>query len=417
MKESDRFELRRLELSKEINGILKTGITDENRESFVGLEKQYDDAGIAKRAAIKVESGETRAAETLPPGDNPEDREKRALIKRSKVGPILQEVIDGSRLMEGPESELRAELFGENSHGMVPFELLDPELGREERAITPVAAAAQSDSYRAPLLQRIFTRSVAARLGVNMPSVPPGQAVFPIFNQGGGPTAANAAKDAAADATAGSFTGETLSPIRLTGRYEFRVEDAAVFPGLEAVFREDLVAVMSDAMDNSVVNGNGVAPNVNGFLAELPDPTAAAAVVTFDSGIASFAGLIDGITAYVPSDVSGVVGAATMRKFASTFRNNGSDGTLAQFLASTGVNVAASSRIPAVAANKQKALAVRTAYPGANAQAPIWSGMRIIRDEISNAAKGQIALTAIMLWNFKIVREGAFSILEFQVAA
>ena len=416
MKESDKRLLKLSELRTAQNAVLAAGITDENREEMRTRDTEIQNLEVEYRAAVRSEDQEDRAAVREPEDSDPATRELRALVKRSKVGKILQEVIEGSRLMDGPEAEIRSEIFGENSHGVIPFELLDPENDPEHRAVTPVAAAAQSDSFRAPLLERIFTRSVAARLAVNMPTVPPGTAVFPIFNQAGGPAAANKAKDAAADETAGSFTGETLSPIRLTGRYLFRVEDAAVFPGLESVFRQDLVAVMSDAMDDALVNGTGAAPQVNGFLSELADPADPADVVTFDSGIASFAGLIDGITAYVPSDVSGVVGPHTMRKFASTFRNNGSDGTLAQFLASTGVNVAATSRLPDPNAMIQKAIAVRTAYPGANAQAPIWQGMRIIRDEISNAAKGQIALTAVMLWNFKIVREGAFAILEFKIA-
>ena len=414
MKESDKRLLKLSELRTAQNKLLAEGVTDANREEMRNRDSEIENLEVEYRAALRSEESETRAAEAIPEGETPESREKRALIKRAKIGNILAEVVDGSRLMDGAESELRAEIFGENSHGMIPFELLDPE--PEARAVTPVAAAAQSDSFRAPLLTRIFTRTVAARLGVNMPSVPPGKAVFPAFVQAGGPAVSNKAKDAAADATAGSFSGETLSPIRLTGRYEFRVEDAAVFPELESVFRTDLVAVMADAMDNAIVNGTGAAPQVNGFLSELTDAADPAAVVSFDTGVASFAALIDGLTAYVPSDVSGVVGPHSMRKFASTFRNNGSDGTLAQFLSATGVSVAASSRIPDPSANVQRAIAVRTAYPGANAVAPIWSGMRVIRDEISNAAKGQIALTAIMLWNFKIVREGAFSILKFQVA-
>ena len=40
--------------------------------------------------------------------------------------------------------------------------------------------------------------------------------------------------------------------------------------------------------------------------------------------------------------------------------------------------------------------------------------MEVIRDPYTGAAHGQVALTAIMLWNFKILRETGFGLFQIQ---
>ncbi len=51
-----------------------------------------------------------------------------------------------------------------------------------------------------------------------------------------------------------------------------------------------------------------------------------------------------------------------------------------------------------------------------NAVAPVWEGVQLIRDEVTAAAKGQIAVTAVALWGFKILRSDGFERLRFKVA-
>ena len=223
------------------------------------------------------------------------------------------------------------------------------------------------------------------------------------------------AKDGAKDAEAAAFTGQTLSPVRLTARYLFRVEDMAVFPGLEDVLRRDLRRQMSDEMDNQIVNGDGTAPNVSGLLAELSDPTAPTAVVTYDSYVSTWAGLVDGETAFGLSDIAGVIGATTFAKVASTFRN-GANVSADAYVRQQTAGIRVSSRIPAAASNVQQAIASRNSYPGSNAVAPIWRAFDLIRDNVTNAAKGQIAITALALWNFKVLREAAWKQIAFKIA-
>ena len=62
-------------------------------------------------------------------------------------------------------------------------------------------------------------------------------------------------------------------------------------------------------------------------------------------------------------------------------------------------------------------LVALTAYPGRNAVAPVWRAFELIRDPYSGAAKGEVSLTAIMFWNFKVLRTDGWARFEFQLTA
>ena len=75
-----------------------------------------------------------------------------------------------------------------------------------------------------------------------------------------------------------------------------------------------------------------------------------------------------------------------------------------------------SSRIPASSSNIQTNIMALTSYPGRNAVAPIWRGLELIRDPYSNAGKGQVRLTAIAFWSFKVLREAGWNLWKVKTA-
>ena len=69
----------------------------------------------------------------------------------------------------------------------------------------------------------------------------------------------------------------------------------------------------------------------------------------------------------------------------------------------------ASANVPAASGSVQQGILAKLGAADAiNAVCPIWEGLRLIRDEISNAAKGQIVVTAVALHNFAILRADGF---------
>ena len=384
---------------------------DEGTRRVQALETEF-------RASVVVEAGEEEHRNQESPDG--EEVERRKLLVRSSVIPFIAEATDG-RHVDGAEAECRAAVLGDDGGNQMPIDLLlsSDEVERrsqtEHRAdtVTPVAAAALADGSQASVLERIFTRSVAARLGVAMPSVAVGAEVYPIMTSG--TTASMAADGTHVDAGAGAFTGHTLEPVRLTGAYLFNARQTLQLKNFEAILRRDLAAVLSDAMDDQVVNGNGTAPNVSGFLTELPAVTRPAAADTFASYLEKFTGAVDGLNAYTLGDLRAVMGASSYSHMYSQYRSDNSDLPAYEALASRVGGISVSSRIPAPTtsggeANTQRNVLALTSYPGRNAVAPVWRGLKLIRDPYTLAGKGQVRLTAAMFWSFKILRETGWSL-------
>ena len=271
------------------------------------------------------------------------------------------------------------------------------------------------------MLERVFTRSVAARLGVSFDTVEVGASVYPVMLTG--TTASAQAASGEQAAVAGSFEGHSLSPRRISGSYEYQIEDAATMPDLEATLQRDLAAVLTDALDDQVVNGDGTAPNFTGFLAELEAADDPAAATVWADVLSLFAGEVDGLNAYELSDLRAIVGPASFRYLANLFPPVASvthpqQSSLDYTRERTG-GLSASSRIP-VAGNDniQTGIMALTSYPGRNAVLPVWNtgGFSLIRDPYTQAKKGVVGLTAQMLANFKILREAGWSLFKIRTA-
>ena len=356
-----------------------------------------------------------------------EERERRRILADSSIVPFMAEALEGKKL-DGREAEVRAAVLGENAGNEVPIDLLLNTNWLEQRAlfaegklelrqtdaVTPVDAAALADGSQAAIAARVFTRSVAGRLGVAIPTVPAGSAVYPIMVSG---TTAEMANDGArVDAAAGSFTGHNLDPIRVSAAYLFNVRQTLQLRGFEDILRRDLAALIADKMDDQVINGNGVAPNVNGFLNELPAAAALTAVSSFASFLSIFSSRVDGLNAYNLSDLRAIVGKDTLEHAYTIYHTNGETPAY-EFVASRINSMGVSSRIPAKDASKdQTNIMALTSYPGRNAVMPVWRGMELIRDPYTNAAEGQVRLTAVAFFNFKVLRETGWHLFKVRTS-
>ena len=222
------------------------------------------------------------------------------------------------------------------------------------------------------------------------------------------------------DASAGSFTGFTLEPTRLTAAYLFNSRQSYQLRNFESVLRRDLLAVMSDAMDAQIVSGDGSAPNVTGFLSELTAPSRPSAADTYASYVSKFAGMIDGLNAYRLSDLRSVVNPATFQDMISEYRGTNDNTTAWEKVRELTGGISVSSRVPNTAVTGEAStylnITALTSYPGRNAVAPIWRGLELIRDPYSNAGKGQVRLTAIAFWSFTILREAGWQLWKARTA-
>ena len=201
-------------------------------------------------------------------------------------------------------------------------------------------------------------------------------------------------------------------PRRISGAFKFTVEDAARLSGMEEALRANISAVLSDELDKQAINGSGTGDGtLNGLLNILTDPAAPAAnAETFARYVSAAASHVDGLFAVELAGVRQLVGVQTYGHMAGTFRAN-EDATMAEawLMQRTG-GVRTSRRIAAPASNIQNAI-IRRSNPAGDRVAvmPVWEGLQMIRDPYTNARKGEVALTALMLVGDVIVlRGGAF---------
>ncbi len=376
------------------------GQADSLTREIRGLEVRY------RAAALAEEEEDRKAADGDPTA---EGNKLRDLERRCSVTAFMSEAVTGNE-GKGAAVEFRAEVMGKAAApGFMPIRLLltgDDER-REDRAVTPVADAAKGLGTQAPILPRIFSQTIAAGLGVAMPSVPMGVRTWPVMT--GGTTASMQEPSGEQAAVAGSFAGHELGPLRLTGSYEFRVEDLQLLSGLEEALRRDLRMIIADQMDNQVINGDGNAPNVRGFIGggDVPaGPAAGAAAFGYNDLVTAFTDGVDGHTAYMLSNVSGVIGVDTYKHAETLYRANNTDDSVYDVMSRRAGGLRVTDRL--AAGKVQESIFARTSFPGTTAVAPVWDAVQMIRDPYTRAQAGEVRITMLTLWNFKVLRGQAF---------
>ena len=415
MLKSTKLALRASEIRQKVNEL---PVDDAEKRSALLAELSTVETEF--RAALTAEA--TEDTPTHPgEGLSAEERERRQLENRAELRQALFAVMN-ERALTGAEAELQ-QAVGLSGH-TIPWELLAPrhvDAGVAEHRVDAVSAA-PSDSHlmQHSIIGRVFARSATMALGVAMPSVPVGEQNFPVISAGS--DASVLAKDASVgDAGAATLTAHTISPTRLQVEYIFRREDQAVLMGLEEALRRDLSGTLSEQLDKQVLVG-GASPNFGGFLSTpgqggLPARADTPAIVDFSLAAAELALGIDGRYAGGLDEVCSVVGDATARKLATVFQTNDSDSALA-YSARVSKKTMASANIPAAAANFQQGVVARVGGEGMNAVAPIWSGVAMVRDEVSQVLRkqGQISITAIMMAGFSILRAAGFARTKFKIS-
>ena len=419
MTNRQKLEVRASEIRERLNELSNLDeLKEEHRAEIDRLSTEYRGVEAKLRASILGEgaAGDGAADEGAADegaadegaGEDAEAVELRQLQDRVELRRYMaaaaQDVDPG-----GAEKEL-VDALGLTNAGagvVVPWVALDVE----ERQDVATTAPATVNRSMESILGRVFARTSAAWAGVRMPGVGVGERDYPVLTTG--TTATTEAKGATVDAGAATFTVVSIGPRRLTARYLFAVEDLAVFSGMEEALRADLGGTMGEELDKALLTGDGTSPNVAGFFDNdaLSAPTAAASETDNAGYVNAITDRVDGRYAVDASTVRMLVGSKTYGHMASKWLASTDTSALSQVRAMSG-GVRVSAHVPAVAAKKQEALLIRG---GGSAVAPMWPVLSMIRDPYSGAAKGEISLTVVALYGFKIVRAAGYARHQFQV--
>ena len=291
---------------------------------------------------------------------------------------------------------------------------VERQLGRVEHRADAVVntAADQTDELEVAYLNRVFRNSAADFLGCTNMSVPAGEPYATVMATGG--VAEFAARNAAIDADAATFSAQQMEPVRMGAAYLFNIEDLARSKNLEERLIADLRMVMSDKRDDAVINGDALldASAVSGIVGAAEQVSISQAnlnqinFVTFmQEVIAKIVG-VDGLYSYVTGDKSFLAGPYLYNHMvAEVMTNLGL--TASEKLTQLGVNHRASRFISTEAepaAGKTNGVVVRKLHIANAAIIGMWPGIEMIRDIYTGASKGQVRVTMNSLWNHMVVR-------------
>ena len=398
MTEKQKIEVRLSEVKKGLNELgSKPELTEEDKAQFEKLKGEYGDLEVRHQALIMSEPEPEK--ETT---EKPEDVERRQLVESCNLANIFENVLE-HRASEGPEKELQKEL-GLNDN-QIPLALL------ETRAVTPVPGDGEVGSSQDSILMPVFADGAAAFLDVPMPTVGVGDKIYPVLTNRPDVKGPFKESEEAGEST-GAFEVQILQPSRIQASFFWRRSDAARFSGLAEALRMALNEGLGEKMDYEILRGAG------GLLTGTNLPAnAAGARATYLEYITKLAyGRVDGRYATSPAAVKTVMGKDTYVDVSNMFRANESDRSALDRLMDVSGGIRVSAHVAAVNAKKQKTVS-RIGGNGRAAVAPIWDGITLIPDEITKADTGEIKVTAVMLFNFQIIRKEDWHKQEFQVAA
>ena len=396
-------------------------LTDEQRAELGTLGTEHQDTEAQLRAAI---ASAPDADPAIVPTVDPEVRERLELRGRASLGRYL--VCDAHRpAVTGPEAEYQAACKVPG----IPIDLFEQDRPETRADVASGVPATGAGATLAPIQPFVFAQSIAPMLGIEMPSV--GSGSYSEMTISTALSAAAKSKATAQESTAAVLTPATATPRSIRGRLTLNLEDIAAIgqANFESALRQNAQAVVSDALDSQIITGNGTAPNLNGLIKQLTDPTNPTVIATFDAFVASFADSIDGLWAPTMMDLGMVVNVDAYKLAAKSYRdrvidtgNRGGvslgDKTAADYLRAYTGGFWTNKRMPATASTIARGIVHRKGRMGLRtACLPTW-GSIAVDDIYSDAQSGQRHFTLNILVGSKVllVQPDAYGLVEFKVA-
>jgi len=402
----------------------------ERRDQLSSFNTQIDDAMGRYSTALADEDQKRSAGTTVqtPVADTsrPEVDKLIRLRNRTTLGAYLGFAQNPGTTLSGAEAEFTQE-FTPSSRGvrggpMVPWEFFLPskdfnELA-EKRSLTDLTAGADTnmvtptaDENRAEVLRRLFQGSTLDYLTVDFRSVPDGAYVTPSFSTGADPDSAKAtvAKASKIGVSDTAITAVTLKPERFGAMYEFSVEDETLLGGLAALHQDDLMRAMQDALDRK---GLGI---ITGATA------AHGKTLSAESGFADYIAIgndkIDGIFSQSYNH-SKVLMPAKVYTHALGQRSSLIESNAVQLLARDGIEVRGTQKLTVPTSGGSANIGVVYVIKP-NGERPImavWRGVELVVDRVTQADAGVTRVTAYMLVNGMLPRQGVIVQDAFQIA-
>ena len=318
---------------------------------------------------------------------------------------------DGQTL-DGASKELREAIFGANTLGYMPLELL--EFRADAVTNIPVSSDAVPSNVQ-PIMGRVFAESASQYLGVQSPTVAVGTNAYPRLSAG---TTGDVRSDGVElDGSAASLVIESIAPVRLTASYTYGRETLSRVAGFEEALRADIQGVLSEKRDALAINGQAavtdVSPKIDGIINSLADPTNPTDVAVWSDYLDAYDSHVDGKYASNDGQVRMLVNPENFR-MARKLQIPTSGQLLREMLPSGRFRVSAN--MPATDATIATALTFASGASGRGFFMPTWRGLEMLVDPYTLHKKGQRILSAVMMIGADLVDASAYKRIEFKLS-
>lgn len=423
MTPKQKLEVEQSTHRQKINELLGKGdqLTDDERTELGTLTTRMQELELELRAAIVADGADPEKPEvTEEPTEDTKAREFRELRSSIRLGNYVGAAME-MRSVDGKEAEFNQEV-GLRQPGEIPLELLAPVERRsagdgiETRATTNVDTTRRQQRW----LDRLFSETAAAHLGITFETVESGVASFPVTTAGA--AAAQRGRAQAADDAAWTVGTSELKPTRNAVRAVFTAEDALRLPALEEALRRDLGMALTEGVDRSIFVGDGGANEDSADIAGLntladigEHEITQANKVTANGSLAAFLAMIDGKHAGMVEDLRVVLAVGAHNLWAGTIANAAAENqTVLGFLKANGLSARVRGDIEtATTAGKFGAFVGRGRGIEGAGVAAVWESATLIRDPYTGAGKGEVALTLSHFWAFGVPRKSNFQRVKF----
>ncbi len=406
MLDSVKITRRQSEIRQELATLSgKEKPSEDEVRSMEALDAEYRTNETRFRAALTAEDTERReAGAELETRSDAEWAEVMAGFELRQVALALDE----GRQLDGRTQEVVSEL---RSHGgyrgvPVPWEAL------EQRAGETVASGTPNPIRTAPIIERLFAGSVAARMGGQMVNVGVGEIEFPVTTSDVQAGWANGELANVPGPTVYETVDRPLKPDNNLG-VQMRISRKTLKqsgPGLEQAVRRDMGGAIEEALDRAVFLGSGAAGEPTGLFAGAAawgitetDVSAAADWAAFRSEVVQF---INGNAATGPGDVRALIRPEIWDGMDASYITGTALTEYDRMMTALGGIVMSHNSLEAPTGSPAGSSAVLTTTAGGVAPFFVgaWGGIDLIRDPYSDAQSGALRVTALATMDVTVSR-------------
>jgi HK97 family phage major capsid protein len=413
MLESLKIQRRQSEIRQALADLVgKEKPTEDETRSMSDLDSEYKTNETRYRAALIAENEEREEAKGEL--ETRSEREWAEVMGRFEMRQVALALDEGAQL-DGATAEIVSELRSKGGYrGMpVPWEAL------EMRAGETVAGGTPDPIRTAPIIDRLFAGSVAARMGGSMVNVGVGELEYPV-------TTSSVSAGWAANET-GNVPGPSayttldrpLKPDHNLG-IQMRITRKTLKQsgaGLEQAVRRDMNGAIGEALDKAVFLANGSSGEPTGILAGA---SAWGITSTAIDAAASYAAFRSAAVRFMTANAATGPNAVNLLLRPEVFDAMDADlitGTAVsewdRLSAKIGNTVLSPNALEAPTGDPAATTAILTTNAGGVAPFFVgtWGAIDLIRDPYSDAASGGLRLTALTTMDVTISRAVQIEIL------